>query len=430
MLESFAAFVYAETLSGRWENAKEIIQKLPESFKLKFRKHWLAIEAKRVESLDDFCDSLGADKPTAHAMKVLRPVELAARAYRDIDAAYVFDAKAEIQNIAAEIQKGDFRRVDEIAKLSKRGSEGLLAAKSAMDIAQDLGNALEKRDEWIRFGFPGLDNRCSGVLKGTVALIGAYTGHGKSAFLASTIANMAKQRRVGFISLEDPCSATFERIACSIAGIEVQHAKHRQNVDRIIDALISVSALNLRVFGPERFPAAGATPEELELAARALVADDCEVLVIDHLSELRPDGHERTDLTYARGMSLMRSIAIEHGIAVVVACQLKKVEGESSPSLYSFAGSSELVRRSRLAITIHRDAEENYVLMVQKATRGGTGFTCKLEMKSGGTFEEGIIPDGGGFGLAGAEVNERKSNKGGRRGDASAFKPSPGLALD
>jgi len=356
------------------------------------------VAERRQNSLESICGALGANPEIAHQNKLKREIELGLGALRDLDWAHRQVATAELHEIAKEFLSNKFNRAGQINRLLARRDAAERVAKSGADVVMEVLDKLSSPPRFVRLGYDAIDDACGGVLKGTVGLIGAYTGHGKSAFIAGSLTQLVKKHQVGFISLEDPCKDAIERVACSIANVPLISSRSPANEEKMGAALEQLYGLltpgegkpgSLACLGPEHFPASGATPEDLEAAVRDLVAKGSDVVLVDHLSELKPDGSQRTDLTYSRGMTLLRSIAIEHDVAIDAACQLKQIQGGTAPSLYSFAGSSELVRRCRLAITIQRSEDAGafqYVATIQKATRGGSGQKFLMEMRQGGVL--------------------------------------------
>ena len=247
---------------------------------------------------------------------------------------------------------------------------------------------------------PKLDEEIGG-LQHTLTLIGAEPGVGKSALIASGVnLQAAHGHKPLVVTLEDPpdwlayrCvsndtkvnqfqlrfskigSGKFDDIMKSNKDME----KYRKNI-RIIDGSDS-----------------GMKIEDLVSSIKdAIVNEGCDSVWLDHLGEIILSSTERTDLEISRHLSLLRGIANQYGVAMLVAAHFKRPADPSAPPSYrDFANSSGAERKARVALGLKRSPGSDHLQVhVMKQTNGPAGQVIDLEFGGAAAM---IINTEGGF---------------------------------
>src|SRR5690606_19167953 len=83
--------------------------------------------------------------------------------------------------------------------------------------------------DFLRLGYPQLDERLGGLERGDVAIVAGRPSHGKSAFTFGAALNVAARgRRVLVLSLEMTNAQLVHRALASWTGIDSEKLRHRR----------------------------------------------------------------------------------------------------------------------------------------------------------------------------------------------------------
>lgn len=249
--------------------------------------------------------------------------------------------------------------------------------------AEDALN--QKRTLCIPSGIEALDAEIGGLQASVLTMVGAYPGVGKSALLASMLLSLGERGiKVGFFSLEDERTWIARRMLASASGVSVfKLATGKINEKEFMalaehQSLIQATLENIVI---DDRP--GLTPTDIIAAARDMVLNHkCQVIMLDHLGEVRLQRSERYDLDVADALSGLRDIAKRFKIPVIVASHVRRRMGltvDDAPHLTDFANSSAPERMARVALGLSK-VPGGIRCSVLKATNGPAGAEIGLPL--------------------------------------------------
>jgi replicative DNA helicase len=237
----------------------------------------------------------------------------------------------------------------------------------------------------IPTGVEALDEVIGGLQAGVLTMVGAYPGVGKSALLASMLQSIAERNvKVGFFSLEDERLWVTRRMLCYGSGATVFSLTTGKISEADYKALEKeqdfVQATLSNVIIDDR---PGLTPTDIIAAARDMVLNHkCQVIMLDHLGEVRLERSERYDLDVADALAGLRDIAKRFKIPVVVASHVRRRMGltiEDAPALTDFANSSAPERMARVALGLSK-VPGGMRCTILKQTNGPSGAEIGLRL--------------------------------------------------
>lgn len=208
-----------------------------------------------------------------------------------------------------------------------------------------------------------LDGLLGGLRPGTLTVIGARPGVGKSV-LGINIATHAASRGEGalLVSLEMPETEVTDRVLANIASVELDRiTKHRLSPNcwgRLRDASVTMKGWPLRVVDQANLSLAG-----IRSVARDHVRTPrgLGVLVVDYLQLIRPADprapREQQVASFSRGLKLL---AKELGLPVVALAQVNRGSEQRSdrrPVLADLRESGSIEADADAVLLLHHDPE-------------------------------------------------------------------------
>lgn len=238
----------------------------------------------------------------------------------------------------------------------------------------------------IHTGIRDLDAIIGG-LQPTLTVVGGLPGAGKSALFATLVQNLAKRGvKVGIFSLEDEGRWLGWRLMSDASGVENFVLRNRRlnayQMDRTGEAGEKVWGFGENVFIDDR---PGMTASDIvEAARRGILTKGIQVVLVDHLGEVKHEGgrRDRHDLELADALSQLRSIAKTHHVPVVVAAHLNRKADEKAgqePRLSNFANASAIEQKARVALGLCREpGSDTLGVCILKNTNGRAGIRVDL----------------------------------------------------
>lgn len=246
-----------------------------------------------------------------------------------------------------------------------------------------LANLDAMRENLIPTGYPSIDNEIGGFQRGTMSVLGARPGMGKTASAICVIGNQIYAgQTVGLFSLEMPSRDIGLRLGCWEAWkrqdgavpyfSELINGKARPDyVERVQNALSADYVRQLLV--DDR---GGLTISQMRRKLRDW-KKHCRrnglpmpsVIYVDHMGHARPD--DRANGRYEKITEVshgLMTMAKEFDVAVVALCQLNRasVQAGRRPSLEDLRDSGAIEQDANLVLMLHR---EDYYL--EKLAREG-----------------------------------------------------------
>ncbi|MCI0674090.1 MAG: DnaB helicase C-terminal domain-containing protein, partial [Myxococcaceae bacterium] len=258
-----------------------------------------------------------------------------------------------------------------------------------------------ERQVCLPTGIEVWDELLGGLQAGVVTFIGAQPSVGKSALVGAMVRNLAQAgHRVGLFSLEDSPDWLPERAVAHDSGIPVKvlstQRLYREQMQAVGDAATRAYEWAARVVREGR---SGLTARQVAATARQMVVQyGCRAIFLDHLGELDVEAaqHDRHDLAVANAVRMLRDVAKDFGIPVVVCAHFHRPRGNSDaeprymrPSSASWANSAGVERMARVAVGLWLSKDEalqGYVIAtVLKQTKGDKDidFAMRLHRPSG-----------------------------------------------
>jgi replicative DNA helicase len=259
--------------------------------------------------------------------------------------------------------------------------------------------------EGLPTGIKALDNNTLGMKPGDLIILGAQTGHGKTAFAL----NVAKASSVDtynsilYINTEMSKKQIAYRWGTMLSGMELHRIRAGNLTNEEKDMVVkSYQRLQTSGFYPIHIP--NLTPEKLEILTRkAKLQKNIKLLILDYvgrMEKIQPDMQEWQVLEQI--IKSVKLLAQNLEIACLVLVQLnadgtlqgaKRMENECDLMLKLLPVDEE--GRERLEQRMKRRYEDfNYRLFIQKARDTESGISIPLVFDKGKQLIREAIPEG------------------------------------
>ena len=307
-----------------------------------------------------------ADLPTEH-IDIFVIKQLVKR-YKTIEEQYVV-AEAFLKTIRSPMIRAEaIQALGEIWKrdvsdLKAYFDSGVSSEQDLLETLHDASSSLNQlRDIYKRGTYPTrfqlLDNCISGISKGQVFLIGAYSSSGKTDIAIEYILRQIVQNKANVVlfSLEMPRGKIMERIVCKILKKRIAEVKEliiqgdplvNQVLDKIGKKLYIVDENNLSMHDIERYINT--------INTRNIMEGGVDVIVVDYFTYLKGAG----DYDGASEQALMmKGIAKRYNVIFTMLSQLNR-----SGNTY------EEPTMNQLRMTGDLEASADYILMIWRPDR-------------------------------------------------------------
>lgn len=252
-------------------------------------------------------------------------------------------------------------------------------------------------------GFPSIDKWLGGgVRRGDLVVLGGDVQSGKSALALAMALRMAQQGTMSlFLTSEMSHERVMER-ALAIEGRARVDDLRRGKLDDFTRAGVGAAAVRFREAVPiiASFPP-GASIEAL--AADIRRTPDAGVVIIDSLQGLAGSTRGQDD-ELAAAVRILKSLAIELNVALVLTCQLPQLavdRADPRPVLDDFGVQGAVKQHADVVLAIFREemyrpgygVEGATELLVRKNRNGNVGYVDLYFYKHWMRFEDMLDPD-------------------------------------
>jgi len=252
----------------------------------------------------------------------------------------------------------------------------------AIESARRQGACGDSPPDWPTLGLRRLDEALGPIPPGTVGLLGASTGCGKSSIMLWASLNSPA---TGIVSLEDGALVLGTRALGLVSGVDTRRMLTGMTDDereRVENAERSLGRLEY----PQLEVAIGADAVAVERSVERLAKNGCRTIWVDYLQKVRPSENTPDDRRTAINVlwaSLQRA-AVDNEVVVVGVSQLGRNAQEGEPNLHSFKESGDLENECRFALLAHRSVDSpTVVCTVAKGLFGGVGAQQVFERDAG-----------------------------------------------
>jgi replicative DNA helicase len=292
------------------------------------------------------------------------------RAYDDADDASEILEEAErvILGLADNVTVGGFESMQSIAPRAFALLEKLHASKSGIT--------------GVASGFIDLDHLTRGFQPGTLVVLGARPGIGKSSFAVNIAQNAGLAgHAVGVFSLEMPTEELFFRQIASTARIDSHRLQSgylgERDWARVAEAMETITRMPLYL---DETPAIGLYA--VRSRARRLKAEHgLDLLVIDYLQLMATSAEQETRAQAIGAITAaLKALAKEMRIPVLVLSQLSREPEKrgSRPKLSDLRDSGSIEQDADIVLFLHRDEQADHTELILAKHRNGPVGTVKL----------------------------------------------------
>lgn len=207
---------------------------------------------------------------------------------------------------------------------------------------------LDRVDETLRVEF------------GDFIVLGGYPSAGKTALSLQLAWNQAKDRRVGYFSLETKPEKIIDRTVSAVCGVDFGRIKgHGMNEEDWRNCEVKSSAFVGRKL--EIIQAGGLSVVDIQSLS---LAGRYEIIYIDYLQLIEPEDRRRSDVEQVTQISKdLHIMAQTTGITVVALSQLSRPqkggEQEKAPGLHSLRQSGQIEQDADGVMLLYKEEPNN-----------------------------------------------------------------------
>ena len=246
---------------------------------------------------------------------------------------------------------------------------------------------LHQQPQYLSWGLPGLDDKVYAEA-GDFIILGGQPSTGKTALAVQMALHMARDKRVGFFSLETGEAKYTDRLMAYAAQVHLGHIKHRtlsqEEYKDLAQGAAGISKRRLCFI-----PAGDMTVTDIRATA---LAQRLEVVFIDYVQLIATTGREGRTEEVSRISRALHTFAQTTGITVVGLSQLArpdKSEGRSkAPRMSSLRESGQLEADADAVLLLYLENEDDpagpRLLKVAKNKEGERGV---LRLHFDGAFQ-------------------------------------------
>lgn len=260
----------------------------------------------------------------------------------------------------------------------------------------DFFSRQEKNPKYIPWGFQKLSETVFTSL-GDLVIIGGRPSAGKTALSLQMAWDQAKDRKVGYFSLETGADEIFDRLHAMAAGVDSVSIRRRklsnEDYQKVIDVGKEFERRSLDVI-----QAAGMSVGDIRSIA---VARGYEIIYTDYLQIIRPNGKIRSGDRFAAVSQIsmdLHEMAVSLGVLVVALSQLSRPERTArnkAPDLFSLRESGQIEQDADAVMLLYKTDDEAKDsprrLKIAKNKKGFAGGYLELSFDGAKqTFREGL----------------------------------------
>lgn len=267
----------------------------------------------------------------------------------------------------------------------EKSSQHIKSNEAAASFSGDMDSRMTRKGpSGIITGFHDLDQLTDGIQFGEQFVIGARPSIGKTAIGLNIFMRACLLDGISsiFISLEQSHTALMRRLASAYCHVRMNNLKSGNFTE---DEVKQLQAFTLRYRASPAtiydFVSTGASATMIAAVIKRASRNGARLAVIDYLQKIRPvNKHEKRTYEVGETSGILRSAAVESGIAMVTLAQLNRESEKEKgrmPKLTDLADSGQIERDADTVGLLHRDRASGVgsaTLCIAKQRDGETGI--------------------------------------------------------
>jgi replicative DNA helicase len=234
----------------------------------------------------------------------------------------------------------------------------------------------------VKCGYGFIDKVTNGFKPGNLVVIGARTGIGKTTFALNQAVNMAKSKiAVGVISMEMTQNELIDKILGIRANVKQEdiHSKRDSaTFSKIMGETSKIEGLPIFLNAPR-----SDDPNKIfNIIKQMVYKRGVKCVFLDYLQLMSyPQQSQNRNYEIGKMTRKLKMLAGEVGIPIVVLSQLKRRDGNPTPTLNDLRDSGSIEQDANIVLFLHQeseDQEENPEVdidcIIAKNRGGGKGF--------------------------------------------------------
>jgi replicative DNA helicase len=224
-------------------------------------------------------------------------------------------------------------------------------------------------------GFTDLDRYIDGFYPGTLVVIGARPGKGKTTFILNLMTKLRKNHRILYFSTETSKERILERMVSIEFGIPYKDIRVDigSNYKKIIDCIREYE-------GSSNVSFVDLSNPSMDQIKRAIDVVEPQLVFVDYFQNLciQQSAYGSSAGAYARAVQQLADLAREKNITVVLTSQLKRFNDDRDndrPKLSDFKETGKLEEAAHTAILLYHNVprDDKLKLAVEKNRDGEIG---------------------------------------------------------
>jgi len=257
--------------------------------------------------------------------------------------------------------------VDELEDAARRELETATAragrsVRRIGEVFDTIVDSLDKKPEFYPTPWESIDKLIGGFAPGSLNVVAARPGQGKTIALLQAAAKLARHGMVAFCSLEMTEQELGVRLISHFGEVHMQSLRNHKLTEadwrRVADA--RRAARDAPIFVND---AGGQTLSSIRQHARAVARrGKLTGIAVDYLQLVHGEGRDRRELVDATSRGL-KQIAKDFNVPVIAAAQLNRPQqgrgGPAEPTLASLREAGGIEQDADVVMLLHRDAEKH-----------------------------------------------------------------------
>ena len=274
----------------------------------------------------------------------------------------------QLSYLYSEMENGNISRdeyIDSIIMLRSDGNTEVKEWRALGDATQCALDAIQNgRTLGLSTGYPSLDGHIGGMQKGALITVGGYTGIGKSALALNIALKVAKEHKVGIISLEMNSEEIAMRSLAILSGVPSRNIKEKNVSEEQVASVADAARMMDEEIDMWIDDNPSSNVSYIESVVRGNPPD---LLIVDHLHLLTLGGKTRGYQEITEMSRRFKVLATELGIPIMLLVQLTKApEGNKyrKPSDQDIKESGGIAQDSNVVLMVHRKSETDNMFRV------------------------------------------------------------------